>query len=632
MRIFDIETNAVDFNNPRYIEEEIEVCHCIVIHDTDSGSTMRCNDQHDGNPSIAWGLDILMDAPEIGGHNISRFDIPALQVLYPGFRPKGRICDTIVASELVWGKNLRWIDKRKREQGAYDLGKLTGLHSLRAWGMRLGDYKDDYVSRLFDGDAYKAFAEWNPALEDYCEQDVHVNVTLYKMLLKKGILEKDCVWQDSQVAYIIGRQERNGVGFDVTGATNLTVELTAKREELRQQLVDKFGTLYLKKGELIPKRDNGPMGYTKGAPLTKVELHDFNPASHQHIYLKLSRVYGWKPKEYTDKGHPQVTDAIIKSLKYPEAPLLAEYLTVQKRLGQVSEGKEAWLQVERNGRVHGKVNVNGTRTGRMSHNRPNVSAVPRVGSPYGAECRALFTPRPGWVFVGADASGIELRMLAHYLGRFDDGAFARDVLEGDPHSTQAEVLGCSRNGSKTFRYAYLYGAGNEKLGRILFDDAKLHDNSGLLSLCGTASPRALQKAGKLARERVEQATAGLTALRRDLKSAVNRGWALGLDGRRLYGLSEHNSLNTLLQSAGGVVMKRALIMFDAALRNNYTPGVDYEFCINAHDEWQVECRPEIAFDVGEQAVGAIKAAGEYFNLRCPLDGEYKIGATWAETH
>jgi len=232
--------------------------------------------------------------------------------------------------------------------------------------------------------------------------------------------------------------------------------------------------------------------------------------------------------------------------------------------------------------------------------------------------------------VGADLSGIELRCLAHYLGRYDDGAYAKLLLEGDAHGrTRVLVETRTRDGAKTFTYAYLYGAGNEKLGRILFDDM---DGAGRLAF-GRVSQRKLQILGKAARTRFEAGFPGLAALRRGLKAACARGWALGLDGRRLYGLSQHNALNTLLQSAGGVIAKRALVTLEASLQHyEWEYGRDYAFVVNCHDEWQAEVLPELAESFGEMSVAAMVAAGRHFNLRCPLAGEYKIGASWKETH
>jgi len=189
----------------------------------------------------------------------------------------------------------------------------------------------------------------------------------------------------------------------------------------------------------------------------------------------------------------------------------------------------------------------------------------------------------------------------------------------------AVLILTTRDGAKTFVYALMYGAGNAKLGRILFDNGA--------AINGVVSERKLQSLGKAARLKYEAGFPGLSELRRDLAKGVGRGYFIGLDGRRLYGLSKHNSLNTLLQSAGGVVAKKALVLLDSlAQEAGLIPGEDYEFCANSHDETQSEVRPQHAEQYGQLAVRAMELAGEHYNLRCPISGEYKVGSSWKETH
>jgi hypothetical protein len=412
MLVFDIESNAIDFNAGNPILG-IKVIHCIVIHDTETGLVDIYNDQAGTMTNfVEDGVRRLAKAAVIGGHNITGFDVPAIQHLYPWFKPQGKMVDSLVLSELAWGKTLYWKDKGK------GYGKLTGRHSLAAWGLRLhdhkGDFLDDFPGEYADREerARAAFAHWSQPMEDYCEQDVHVNVTLFNSLRKKGILDTEAATTDSQVSYIIGRQTRRGFGFDVTAATSLVGDIAARREELRVRLCEKFPPFYLRNGhDFTPKRDNHKMGYAEGAPLTKVVLTDFNPTSDDHVAIRLQRDYGWKPKEFLDSGHISITEVILKGLSYDVAPLLVEYKMLDKRLSQIAEAKGSWLNLEDGGRVHGKVSVNGTRTGRMSHYDPNQSACPKVGKPLGAECRSLWIPSLGYVLVGADASGIELRTM-----------------------------------------------------------------------------------------------------------------------------------------------------------------------------------------------------------------------------
>ena len=270
--------------------------------------------------------------------------------------------------------------------------------------------------------------------------------------------------------------------------------------------------------------------------------------------------------------------------------------------------------VKSDGRIYGSVITNGAVTGRMTHNSPNVAQVPAVGVPYGKECRTLFRVPEGRALVGADASGLELRCLAHYMARYDGGAYMKEILEGDIHTANQKAAGLpTRDNAKTFIYAFLYGAGDEKIGSIVG---------------GT------RQDGKKLKNRFLKRTPAIAKLKAQVEHvAKTRKYLIGLDGRKLRVRAVYASLNLLLQSAGAILMKQALVILDDKLqKEGLTPGIDYEFVANIHDEWQIECDQKYAEFIGKTAVEAIAEAGVFFNFRCPLDGEYKIGKTWAETH
>jgi DNA polymerase I-like protein with 3'-5' exonuclease and polymerase domains len=282
---------------------------------------------------------------------------------------------------------------------------------------------------------------------------------------------------------------------------------------------------------------------------------------------------------------------------------------IQKRLGQLAEGKEAWVKLEKNGRIHGRVNTNGAVTGRCTHSNPNMAQVPAVRAPYGKECRELFTVAKGYKMVGADASGLELRCLAHFMGKWDEGAYAKELLEGDIHTANQKAAGLeTRDQAKTFIYAFLYGAGDAKIGTVV--------GKG-------------QEEGAKLRANFLKKTPALKYLKDAVEKAAKRGYLLGLDGRKLWIRSEHAALNTLLQSAGALVMKKACCILDKMIKES---GFDAKFALNVHDEWQIEVKEEVAELVGNLAVQAIRDAGDFFNFRCPLDGEFRVGNNWAETH
>lgn len=602
MLVFDLETDGL---------ENYTKIHTLSLYDTEK-DVYETYDKQD----VPNGIKRLEEADCICGHNIINFDLPAIKGLFPGFKMPPKIIDTLVWSRLEYPDIIQvdLFNHKKWEMPS----ALIGKHSLEAWGYRLGEFKGDY-GKTHD------WSEWSQEMSDYCRQDVVVTVKLLRKLQSKKTSEK-ALELEHQVAFIIQRQVKHGFLFDIEKAQKLYVELSAKKEELEQKLAITFPP-FINKEIFIPKVNNKKRGYVKGVPFTKVKEIPFNPGSRQHIERALREKYNWKPKEFTPSGQAKVDESILKVLPYPEAQLLAEYFMIQKRLGQLADGDKGWLRlVKPDGRIHGEVITNGAVTGRMTHNNPNIAQVPAVGVPYGYECREVFTVPKGYWLVGCDAAALELRCLAHFMAPYDGGAYAKAVIHGkkeegtDIHTLNMKALGItSRDVAKTWFYAYIYGAGNYKLG-------------SLLTPLGTLDKK-IVAAGKRSREQFEKNLPALGTLQKKVKAVVvKRGYLIGLDGRRLRVRSEHSALNTLLQSAGAVVMKKGLILLDKALSEQYK-GL-YEFTANIHDEWQIEVKGDkvLAEEIGKRAVRAIQAAGEYFKFRCQLDGEYSIGKNWAETH
>jgi len=605
--VFDIETDG--------LLDELTKIHCMSVRVHGKKTVYRFRNTP-AMDTLAEGLQWLMKADVICGHNIIRFDIPAIKKVYPGFEPKGKVLDTFVMAKLIW------TDLKDRDAVAMRKGKIPrniyGKQSLEAWGYRLGNYKGDFKG---------PWGTWTPEMDDYCEQDVRVTDDLLTLIETKKY-SPEALDLEHKVAQIVWRQEEYGFGFDTDAGGSLYAQLVKKKKELEAQLQDTFKPWYVPKDgwrapgtakSFTPKANNKRYRYTKDCPMTRVKLVEFNAASRDHIADRLIKLRGWKPSVFTGGGKPQVDEVVISKLKYPEAPILSEYLTVDKRISQLAEGTQAWLKQEREGVIYGSVNSNGAVTGRMTHSHPNVAQVPAVYKPYGKECRSLFVPRLG-ALVGIDASGLELRCLAHYMARWDGGEYGEIILKSDIHSYNRERLGLPeedkyRDLAKRFVYAFLYGAGNAKLGELLKKGAGA---GGKLRKTFLANLPALSK------------------LQAGVQAACKRGYLIGLDGRHLHVRSPHSALNTLLQGAGAIVMKKALAIFDADLQQKtlcgLEPGVHYEFCANIHDEWQVDSLEGVADAVGSTGVEAIKKAGEHFKFRCPLDGEYKIGQSWAETH
>lgn len=497
---------------------------------------------------------------------------------------------------------------------------------------------------------------------------------------------------EHRAAWLLAKQERNGFPFDTKAIEDLYVELASRRAELLKELTDTFGTWYAPKGGTEPfahpvsgkplyEWKNGPCAgkpiprvkypkvggifkkpknkaqregrepceldtreYVAGAPYTPVEHIVFNPSSREHIALKLQEA-GWVPTEFTDKGAPKIDDEVLEHARVDDPQkqhcidLIKEYLMIQKRIGQTAEGDKAWLRyVAEDGKIHGSVNPNGAVTGRATHAFPNLAQVPSVRATYGDKCRAAFgaehhkgTDGKPWVQAGIDASGLELRCLAHFMARFDNGEYAHEILNGDIHTkNQMAAELPTRDNAKTFIYGFLYGAGDEKIGQIV----------------GAGKER-----GKQLKTKFLENTPAIAALRESITQTLvkssawvggeqrvewKRRWIKGLDGRKVHVRSPHAALNTLLQSAGALICKLWIIKLEEMMtEKGYKHGWDGDFAYMAwvHDEVQIGCRTEeIAKAAVETAQEAMRWVGDHWNFRCLLDTEGKIGPNWAVCH
>lgn len=524
---------------------------------------------------------------EVIGHNIIGYDIPVLEQLLDVDFSKCKVTDTLVMSRLA---------EPSRQGG----------HSLENWGQLLNQPKGEH-------------SDWDNFSQDmveYCEQDVRVNELVYRRLLRDlANFGNQSIVLEGQVQRIISKQIKNGWVLDQEKSFVLLAELKEKKFDLEDKVHEKFKPLPTFIKEITPKvkKDGsysvvglkflGEQWTTAIAPFSRLDYPEFNLGSRQQIGRYL-QYFGWKPETFTEKGQPIVDESVLNKVKgIPEAELIGEYLMVQKRIAQI----QSWLDaVQDNGRVHGYVNANGAVTGRMTHSKPNVAQVPAGNAPYGKQCREVWTVPTGYKLVGMDASGLELRMLAHYM---NDKDYTNEILNGDIHTANQLASGVeTRNQAKTFIYAFLYGAGDAKIGSIVGGSAR---------------------DGKRLKEKFLRNTPALRTLRERVGVASGRGYVLGLDGRRVAVRSEHAALNTLLQSAGAIVMKKALCLLDEYAQLH---KIDYKFIGNIHDEIQTEVAEKDAERFGRLATACIEAAGNHYKLNCPLAGEYQIGSDWSETH
>ena len=199
---------------------------------------------------------------------------------------------------------------------------------------------------------------FTPEMLEYCVQDVEVTHALYTQLSSIEY-SQDAIKGEHEVAWIASLMEQSGWPFDTLGAVKLYSTLSAKRENIRQTMMDTFEPLVI---ERISEKTGKKL---------KDKVIVFNPGSRDQIAQRLTMKYGWEPKEFTPAGKPKIDEDVLKALDYPEAQVLAEYFLLEKRIGQLAEGEQAWLKAERNGRIHGSINTNGAVTGRCTQgNRP----------------------------------------------------------------------------------------------------------------------------------------------------------------------------------------------------------------------------------------------------------------------
>ena len=579
---FDVETNG--------LLRDLTTIHCVAAQDIDSGEQYFWS----GN-SIKEGLAFLLTADTLVGHNIIGYDYEAIREIYPRWKFTGKSLDTLILSRLFFTDLL---DRDFRSRPANMPGNLYGRHSLEAWGHRLGVHKSEFGKSL-EGD----WSTYTVEMGQYCVQDVVVSCSLAKLFDTKLDEFKDCIETEHQIAELMAWQEREGFPFDVEKAHLLESKLRTELDAISEEMRNTFA--FIDGGCFTPKRDNGPRGYVQGASMCK--LKEFSPTSRDHIAWAFETHRGWKPKERTASGRAKIDDTVLKEVGTDEALKFSRILELQKHLGQLSEGKNAWLKKERKGRIHHSCILN-TNTGRMVHLHPNLSQVPSA-----SEYRELFFPGQNRSEVGADASGLELRCLGHYLSRFDGGAFSRTVVEGDIHQTLADVYNTSRKQSKPITYCLIYGGGDMKLG-----------------LTAGASKSDAVKKGKEIRARIMTGLDGFADLSAAIQKRAESDVLNGLDGRpiRLQG-KKHAALNYILQSAGAVICKLWLIRSNELLQE---AGIDYWPMGFIHDEMQLSVAPEQAEDASFLITTAMKDVQHLLQFKCELDSEAQIGSTWADCH
>ena len=610
--VYDIETNG--------LLDELSTIWCIGIASATDGKVQTYTDHDPDLPRLAEGIERLANADRVIGHNVIGFDMPAINKLHPDTLRFDQQWDTMVVAALI--------EPSRRSIALATYGEQFNYPK--------GDHHD--------------WSGYSHEMRTYMERDVELTWVLYRYLqqqlnklLKNGNDYRPAIKLEHQVQYALALQSNHGFRFDVANAEQLSCKLTDDIAKLELTLTKVFEPqLKPEKGRwdfgkkrwvtdqtFTPKGNNRRQGYVAGAELTKCRVEMFNPGSREQVAYRLSQQYGWKPTIFTDDGRPKLDESTLADLDYPEAALLRDYYRKVKQMGMLADGKNAWLKMHRSGRMHGYVRSCGSRTHRMSHSRPNMAQVDKSKA-----MRSLWIPDEGHVLVGCDADALELRMLACYLHKYDNGAYAESVLKGsketgtDPHTINQKAAGLnSRDAAKTLYYALIYGAGDGKIGSIVADD---------LSAAGQeAPPRSKYAAlGRGARHNIESGVLGLGELIRSVQhQAEENGYLTLPDGRRAASASR-TALNTLLQGSGSVLMKQALALFIHELTpaEGLVHGEHFALLANVHDEQQISSQPEVAELVGGLFAMSINLAGKRLGFPVPFAGDYQIGKSWADTH
>lgn len=610
--IFDIETDN--------LYHKVTKLHCIALKRIGVDDEVLLFDDI-VNP-ISNGLDILYSADRLIGHNIIQYDIPVLEKLY-NIKLTRNVLDTLNLSMICFPEYQK--------------------HGLEDWGTRLGFEKFNPVTgKEYTDEEWKerkkikqtVWDNYTAEMGAYCKQDVRVTeLVLWKCNVDE--LDPNVIKLSNDFSWIIADQVNNGCRIDKEGLEKLQAQIEVEEKRASEELLKQLPT-FIDYDFKVYKRNNKNQNI-KAGDIEAIEIKTpFNLQSTYHWMRYLKEKYGFEPPLVRRKGKEEPTpcldDEVLAGIedKYPEVKDLLLWKTANKIRKMIYTGDTSvYNLLDEKGIIRGGVKTDGTVSGRCAHNNPNLATMPGVRTnddgiilgirgKYAYEVRSLFIPRDGFVQVGFDAKGLEYMCLAHYI---NNEHFSVDVIEnGDIHTFTQNALGFeTRKQAKTFEYAYLYGAGKQKLA------------DGLSQ--GTGHTVTVQDVNKYIKKFTD-ALPGLEELHNNLREQFrNKGTITGLDGRELHARSEHSLLNLLLQSSGAVVMKYCLVCFKEELdKVGMKLHTDYSFLLNVHDEIQAEVKPDKVELYKECAQRAVDRTNKELKLNCKLQIDIKVGKSWAECH
>lgn len=663
-------------------------CWCAVLTDLQTGQTFKFYPKSIFTKDHEGFKDELKKKLEeydvFVGHNWWGAEHYILKNLIGFDSTKKHVIDTLVLSRLLRPAAPPVNKHKEFFRRGWDT--RLGGHSLEAWGNRLGFRKIKF-------DQFDKFSE---EMLTYCVRDVDVNVKILEVLAKEFLefqFTAESYMIECEAHRLLTQQTMYGFTLHVDRAKALVKETESLKDQYTAEIRKVFPPIRKDIRVLTPRinKSTGKMhGTDKNTLLNNLheenpdgtftiyEMVEFNPSSPQQVGERLQSL-GWKPRKFTPTGQAATSKDVIGEAievlaeKNPEVEVLRKFNIVTDRYQKASK----WLELAKEtGRVHGRVNHIGPWTHRSSHFDDNMGNIAKVkldanGTPlrgyegnYGWDCRHCWIPQKGWDLVGADASGVQLRALAHYV---DDPEYTHEVISGDIHVANQKAAGIKdRPTAKTFIYAWLLGAGDEKIGTIveadpsefqeLFDQAKEinkfnffrkelpeKQQQGKHNLMWwivdrlTADKRPVHKdvcariiKGHLTKQAFLDNLPALKKFRLQvIPEAARQGYMVGLDGRRIWIPSEHLAMAAYLQGFEAVLMKKAMIIYHQKLE---AKGIPFRQVAYVHDEFQIECPPEHTETVGKAVVEALEEAGELLGSRCPITGEYDIGKSWAETH